>query len=79
MPRGRWRGREEIKLQRPSIRGGGKEDSPCCSLADAVGCVEEHMPMILFCTPVIMASSMHHKGLRPFAESCHVRRTQTVL
>lgn len=48
MPRGRWRGREEIKIQRPSVRRGGKEVSPCGSAADAEGCAEEHMSVILF-------------------------------
>lgn len=47
MPRGLRRGGEEIKLQWPSVRG-GKEDRPCGGLADAAGCAEEHMAMILF-------------------------------
>lgn len=76
MPRGRWRGREEIKLRRPSVRRGGKEDGPCGSRPDAAGSVEEHMPMILFCTPVMIASSMHHKGTGPFADRNSVT-TQT--
>lgn len=55
MPRGLWRGGERgdqtpaafYKMEEEGWGGRGGE-SPCCSLADAAGCVEEHMPMIPF-------------------------------